>query len=364
MAGKIRRYFSAGNTAHGFFSLYDSSLRNLNRIFILKGGPGTGKSTLMKEIGAHWVEKGYDVEYLHSPFNHEAIEGVKILSLKVGIVNGTYPNNIEPKVAGAIEEYINLGASWDSKKLTLQKEKMVALNERIEQSLQAAYHTFQEALRVHDDWEKIYISNMDFDKANQLTKKIADLFFGQMQLNKRSDVKHRFLGAATPVGAVDFIANLTEDVAKRYFIKGRPGSGKSTMLKQLAQTGEKSGFDVEIYHCGFDPNSLDMLIFRELGIAIFDSTSPHEYFPSREGDEIIDLYGTIIENGTDDIFADQIEVISAKYKAKMKAATSHLAEAKKIHDELKQIYTDATDFSIVEELKADIKAKIQAIASI
>ena len=34
-------------------------------------------------------------------------------------------------------------------------------------------------------------------------------------------------------------------------------------------------FDVEIYHCGFDPHSLDMVIVREVGIAIFDSTSPH-----------------------------------------------------------------------------------------
>ena len=98
-------------------------------------------------------------------------------------------------------------------------------------------------------------------------------------MNKPSKVQHRFLGAATPVGAVDFVPNLTEDVPKRYFIKGRPGSGKSTMLKKIVAEGEKRGFDIEVYHCGFDPNSLDMIIIRELGIAIFDSTAPHEILP-------------------------------------------------------------------------------------
>ena len=40
------------------------------------------------------------------------------------------------------------------------------------------------------------------------------------------------------------------------------------MLKKLAKVAEEKGFDVEVYHCGFDPNSLDMVIVRELGFAI------------------------------------------------------------------------------------------------
>ena len=72
------------------------------------------------------------------------------------------------------------------------------------------------------------------------------------------------------------------------------------MLKQIAAAGELHGFDLEIYHCGFDPHSLDMIIIRELGLAIFDSTAPHEYFPSRDGDEIIDMYGLLIAEGTDE----------------------------------------------------------------
>lgn len=362
MAGKVKNYYAGGNTAKGFHNLYDSNLQGLNRIFILKGGPGTGKSSLMKKIGSEWVEKGYDIEYLHCSSDNNSIDGVVIPALKVGIVDGTAPHVIEPKAPGAVEEYINLGEAWDARALAAHKQDIFRLTNQISQAYKKAYGTFKEALDIHDDWEKIYIDNMDFGKAEQLTTKLIGSFFGKIKLNKKSDTRHRFLGAATPKGAVDFVPNLTDELPNRYFIKGRPGSGKSTMLKKIAAAAEARGVDVEVYHCGFDPNSLDMLIFRELGIAIFDSTAPHEYFPSRAGDEVIDTYELLISQGTDEIYADQIKPIAANYKAKMKEAISYLAEAKKLHDELEAIYVPAMDFSIVENIQSFIAEEIRELA--
>ncbi|WP_313802899.1 PRK06851 family protein [Cytobacillus sp.] len=358
MAGKIKNYFAGGNTARGFYSLYDSNLQGLNRIFILKGGPGTGKSSLMKAIGTEWADKGYDIDYLHCSSDNDSIDGVLIPELKVGIVDGTAPHVIEPKAPGAIEEYVNLGEAWDSKVLANQKEKILRISMEVSRSFEAAYRTFGEALEIHDRWEKIYFENMDFSEADRLTNKLIVEFYGNIYVNKQSDVRHRFLGAATPKGAVDFIPNLTEDVPKRYFVKGRAGTGKSTMLKKLAAEAINRGLDIEIYHCGFDPHSLDMLIIREMGLAIFDSTSPHEYFPSREGDEIIDTYEEIVNQGTDEIFAEQIHEISNQYKEKMKEAISYLAQAKEHRDNLEAIYIDAMDFSVVDQLKDDIRTEI------
>ena len=358
MTGKMMHYFAGGNTARGYYSLFDSNLAGLNRIFILKGGPGIGKSTLMKEIGNNWLKKGFNTEFIHCSFDPDSIDGIILPQFKIGIVDGTAPHVIEPKIPGAVEEYVNLGEAWDTNVLAQHKNTISELSEQISSGFRKAYETFSEALKVHDDWEKIYIENMDFDKANRLTKKIIGDFFGKITLNKEAEVRHRFLGAATPKGAVDFVPNLTAELSKRYFIKGRPGSGKSTMLKKIAAEGEKRGFDLEIFHCGFDPNSLDMIIIRELGLAIFDSTSPHEYFPSRSGDEIIDMYESLIVSGTDEIFADQIAVVSKKYKTKMAEATEFLARAKSFHNEIETIYTNATDFSIVEDHKDHIKKEI------
>lgn len=364
MAGKIRNYFAGGNTARGFHNLYESNLQGLNRLFILKGGPGTGKSSLMKKIGKEWVEKGFDIELLHCSSDNNSIDGVIIRSLGVGIVDGTAPHVIEPKAPGAVEEYINLGEAWDRNALAKHKEAIQKISAQISGSFQKAYATFKEALDIHDDWEKIYIENMDFKKADQLTNKLIESFFGKMRLNKKADVRHRFLGAATPKGAVDFVPNLTEEISKRYFIKGRPGSGKSTLLKKLAAAAEERGVDTEVYHCGFDPHSLDMVIFRELGIAIFDSTAPHEYFPSRDGDEIIDMYKILITPGTDEIYAEMLERISANYKNKMTEATSYLARAKTLHDDLEAIYIAAMDFSVVNQIQEKISEEIRDLASI
>jgi len=362
MAGKVKNYFAGGNTARGFHNLYDSNLQGLDRLFILKGGPGTGKSSLMKKIGQEWNAKGYDIEFLHCSSDNDSIDGVIIPAIKVGIVDGTAPHIIEPKAPGAVEEYINLGEAWDAQKLRAHKQIIQSLTYQISKSFDKAYATFKEALDIHDDWEKIYINSMDFEKADQLTNKLIESFFGKMKLNKEPDVRRRFLGAATPKGAVDFIPNLTEEIQKRYFIKGRPGSGKSTMLKKLAAAAEERGVDVEIYHCDFDPNSLDMVIFRELGIAIFDSTAPHEYFPSRDGDEIIDMYEILIEPGTDELYEEMISQIQAEYKAKMVEATSWLARAKQLHDELETIYISAMNFSVVEMFQKKIVDEINALA--
>ncbi|WP_042354462.1 PRK06851 family protein [Bacillus rubiinfantis] len=364
MAGTIKKYFAGGNTARGFHNLFDSNLQGLNRLFILKGGPGTGKSSLMKKVGQEWAERGYDIELLYCSSDCESVDGVIIPALKVGIVDGTAPHVIEPKAPGAVEEYINLGEAWDAAALAEQKNKIEKLTAEVSEAFQTAYATFKEALDIHDDWEKIYINSMDFHKADELTRKLADSFFGRMKLNKQADVRHRFLGAATPIGAVDFIPNLTEEIPKRYFVKGRPGTGKSTMLKKLAAAAEERGIDVEIYHCGFDPNSLDMLIFRELGIAIFDSTAPHEYFPSRDGDEIIDMYEILVEQGTDEIYADLISKISDNYKTKMAEATSYLAKAKQLRDQLEAIYIAAMDFTIVEQIQSGIMKEIREMAGI
>lgn len=354
MAGTVKNYYAGGNTAKGFHNLFDSNLKNLERLFILKGGPGTGKSTLMKKIGEQWLDKGFNIEFIHCASDNNSIDGVIIRDLQVGIVDGTAPHVIEPTAPGAVEEYVNLGDAWDSKKLARHKDEILKLSNQISDSFQTAYALFAQGLKIHDEWEVFYIQNMDFVEANKLTEELIEEFFGGVSLNKKSNVVHRFLGAATPKGPVDFIQNLTADIENRYFLKGRPGSGKSTMLKKIAANAENLGYDVEIYHCGFDPNSLDMIICREIGVAIFDSTAPHEHFPDRDTDKVVDMYTRAIKPGTDEKYADKISEIQLRYSAKMKEATSYLAKAKELHDQLENVYIEAMDFSVLNIKQEEI----------
>ena len=70
-----------------------------------------------------------------------------------------------------------------------------------------------------------------------------------------------------------------------------------------------------MYHCALDPKSIDMIIVRELGLCVFDSTAPHEYFPERSGDGIIDIYETCVVAGTDEKYATELEILKEKYEA-------------------------------------------------
>ncbi|WP_186576747.1 PRK06851 family protein [Aquibacillus kalidii] len=362
MKGNILNYYAGGNTAKGFYDLFDSNLQGLENIYILKGGPGTGKSSMMKKLADIWVNKGYDVELIHCSSDNNSLDGLIIRALKFGVFDGTAPHVLEPKAPGAVEQYVNLGVAWDRNLLKENQQEIVKFQEDIAMAFGTAYRLFAEGLSIHDDLEEIYINEMNFKKANEVTNELIEkIFLGKHSQSEEPTTFHRFFGASTPNGVVDFIPNITEDLSKRYFIKGRAGTGKSTLLKKVANAAKERGFDVEMYHCGFDPESMDMVVVRELGICVFDSTDPHEYFPDRHGDEIVDLYETAVTPGTDEKYEAEIDDVNKRYKQRMKEGITYLQEAKGLHDELEKIYMKAVDFKKIDEICDEINNDIEGL---
>src|SRR5699024_12618825 len=76
----------------------------------------------------------------------------------------------------------------------------------------------------------------------------------------------------TSDGAVNIVPSLIHPLKNRYYLKGRAGTGKSHFMKKVMQACQRHGFDIELYHCSFDPNSVDMVLVRDLDFCIFDST--------------------------------------------------------------------------------------------
>ena len=46
----MERYFFGNNSGYGFFNLYEKELKSKDKVVLLKGGSGTGKSSMMKKI--------------------------------------------------------------------------------------------------------------------------------------------------------------------------------------------------------------------------------------------------------------------------------------------------------------------------
>ncbi|UED73774.1 PRK06851 family protein [Brevibacillus sp. DP1.3A] len=356
MTKKVRHIYAAGNTARGYKTFYDSVLEGLERVYILTGTVEGITSPLIESIGNQMARKTDEVEWIHSPFVNGQFDGVIFPRYKVAIMDGSYPRLWRPASPGVTEIQINLQAMVDVDQLVDDKDRIAVWYEEIFKKSEEAYQAFGEALRIHDEWEAPYIENLDREEANLVTKEVIGLFFRDEQLEKKAKVRRMYLGAATPQGPVDHIIKLTDQLEKRYFIKGRPGSGKSTMLKKLVKEAQTRGFDVEVYHCGLDPHSLDMVIVPEKSLAIFDSTAPHEYFPSKDTDEVIDMYERAITPGTDEKYEEELLDIKVRYTQKIKEATANLVAAKELRDQLNTTYQEAVD-------QQRLKAVSQALVS-
>ncbi|GEM03982.1 hypothetical protein HMI01_09700 [Halolactibacillus miurensis] len=287
-------YFHAAETAKGRRDFLSSQLQGIDKIVEINEPTRYEASRMLDEILHAWEKESSipdTIECLLDPLNPR---------LKVAIINRT--------------------------KRCACVTPVRVINENIRASY---YQALQSGLVLHDDLEAIYQQATDFNLLNQfVTTFIAEHIPPRTDLEKSGQpiTFHRFLGSTTAYGTIDFIPKLTENVSRRYFIKGRAGTGKSTALKKVAQAARSEGYQTEVYHCGFDPDSLDMVIIRELDLAIFDSTLPHEHFPTREGDELIDLYGTFIKNTIDDDYASEIAELNNKINEETKKAIKLLQQ--------------------------------------
>lgn len=46
----MERYFLGNNSGNGFWNEYDGELKRADKVALIKGGSGTGKSTMMKKL--------------------------------------------------------------------------------------------------------------------------------------------------------------------------------------------------------------------------------------------------------------------------------------------------------------------------
>ena len=87
------RFFLGANCPDGFISRFDHLYDPENGWFayILKGGPGTGKSTLMRRAAEHALGQGVQVEMIHCSSDPDGLDAVIFPDYKACIVDGTAP---------------------------------------------------------------------------------------------------------------------------------------------------------------------------------------------------------------------------------------------------------------------------------
>ncbi|MBQ9980399.1 MAG: hypothetical protein IJP23_05020 [Oscillospiraceae bacterium] len=87
-------YFFGANSGAGFYPLTDYvvDFANLNRVYLLKGGAGCGKSTFMKKVAAAAEAAGERVEYYRCSSDPDSLDAIKIPGRKAVIADATPPH--------------------------------------------------------------------------------------------------------------------------------------------------------------------------------------------------------------------------------------------------------------------------------
>ncbi|MFS0674177.1 hypothetical protein [Ornithinibacillus sp. 179-J 7C1 HS] len=312
-------YYVSGNTAEGFVNYLSSNTLDFHHHIILKHPSHTVKTMIIKEVIKEY-ETEDNLEILYSSLGEEFLEGVIIRDKKIALIDERIGS---ADLNGAFEMDLSLFTVDDvtTSDFSIERTQIKSLTED-------AYTNFETGLRIHDQLEDIYIKEMDFIKANKIAEEFIDtiLKYGSPQGNN-AQIYHRLFGTNTKDGVVNVVPDILSQVSQKYFIKGRAGTGKSTFMKKIMTACREHGFDVELYHCSFDPNSIDMVLVRDLDFCIFDSTDPHEFFPNGPGEEVIDMYDKAVTPGTDEKYSEEINELTNSYKSYMKKGVICLKEA-------------------------------------
>lgn len=83
----IRHYYIEAFTPYGYISLLPELLKEIKYTYLLTGGPGTGKSTMMKLIGIQMIDRGNDVDYIRSIREADSVAGLYLPKHKICLLD-------------------------------------------------------------------------------------------------------------------------------------------------------------------------------------------------------------------------------------------------------------------------------------
>lgn len=356
--GKARHMFPGGNTSQGFYSYYNYILpqREAEHIFCLKGGPGVGKSTFMKEIGKRLQDEGLDAEYLHCSSDPDSLDGLFIPKLRIALIDGTAPHVIDPQNPGAVDEIINLGECWNLEGIKAHKQQILDINAEVKRQFRRAYEYIFAAKRLMDDIVDTFSSAADKAEECAQARMIIEKELPEEGAAKPGKERKMFASAITPLGIVHYIDSLYDGTYKVYLFMSNRGAGVSRILARIAYEAEARGFNTEQYYCPTEPETrLEHLIIPQLKLA-FLSENKYLAFQCKP-DAIVDMtqYADLTFLDAND---NALEFDAREFDVLMGEAIYTLRCAKDAHDEMEKFYIPNMDFEAEKKKRDEILERI------
>lgn len=332
-----KKYFAASNSAYGFKSYYESvfDIKKFVKLYIIKGGPGTGKSYFMKKAAESAEKKGYAVTYIYCSSDPDSLDGIIVDELKLAMLDGTSPHSYDAKLPGTVEEIIDLGSFWRTQTLSGSRKTIENLNRQKSECFLRAYKYLAAVKDISENIEDMVRPYVKFEKMKKYVKRLVnDIASG--------DGKKEYLlvNSIGMMGRCGFDSYL--DGAGVYFEIHDFCETGFILLSEIGSQLSAKGADIMI-----SPNPI--IQERTDAIATLAERMTFEInCCGREGIRTINMKRFTDHSQMGDTRSD-IRAATRMRDNALELAENELKKAKKYHFTLEEIYGAAMDFNAKEE---------------
>lgn len=348
-------YFLGAVSGGRFRTEFESWIRDGSCFtYILKGGAGTGKSTMMKRIAEHF-EKTHRIVRFCCSSDPSSLDAVVIPDLHAAICDGTAPHVFEPIYPGVCQKYLDLGRFWDAARLDEKRGEIIAAADRNRSLLARAGRFTSAASDICSDTCQLGCDCLLGEKTEGFVKRFEKRLLGRHGSGTGEKSLLR-LTALTEHGFLTMTETLA-GCAERYILHDELFAATDYLISRIADDAAARGYDVIL-----SPEQM-----------LSDAGYQHLIIPELSAALISDQYADkTLSEGADRInlmrFYDKKALSERRMRLRMnKAAVEDLTgeaavtirSAKSVHDELESFYIEAMDFSKLDELTAAVISEIE-----
>lgn len=339
---KNQYYYASSNSMLGFQSYFDKIYdpKKMERIYIIKGGPGTGKSSTIRKVAEHFDGK-YKCEYFLCSSDSKSLDGL-IIDQRIALIDGTSPHATEAKFPGAVEIIVD-NASGVKKDIAKRRSDIIELNYEKTRNYKAAYAFLRAAGELKTENSKKVADAIDYLKLEAA----IDRYFKQNIAKEKNYLKSiRLVEGITPNGINSTHGFEVASEKTAIILNGKGYEG--CVYDRFAKTAKEYGMNTCISYDPLIPYSINAVMLPSASICLVNYDKFYHGDVDYDKYKVINFERFIKKNSRKDL-KKELKFSSKCIQALVDEAIEYISKASKIHLQLEKIYSQYTDFEQVDK---------------